>query len=123
MNLTYENGEVAPLDLTNSSLLRNVLVHNGSCLTSIAVESSPIITVTYRRCEFSLSPTEWQPFVEEDGVCLFKAVNQCVQATTPIVVVWNGDNVLPEMMIPIQDVFNNPSIMVMDVGESDGIEL
>ena len=109
MNLTYENGEVAPLDLTNSSLLRNVLVHNGSCLTSIAVESSPIITVTYRRCEFSLSPTEWQPFVEEDGVCLF--------------VVWNGGNVLPEMMIPIQDVFNNPSIMVMDVGESDGIEL
>ena len=100
-----------------------MLVHNGSCLTSIAVESSPIITVTYRRCEFSLSPTEWQPFVEEYGVCLFKAVNQCVQASTPIVVVWNGGNVLPEMMIPIQDVFNNPSIMVMDVGESDGIEL
>lgn len=54
---------------------------------------------------------------------MFKAVNQCVQASTPIVVVWNGGNVLPEMMIPIQDVFNNPSIMVMDVGESDGIEL
>ena len=123
VSLNYEKGRTAPLDLTNNSPLRNVLVCNGARLLSIAVKSFPIITVTYRRCQFCLSPTEWKPFVTKDSVCLFKAVSQCVEASTPIVVAWKGANVPPHRMVPIQDVFDNPTVMVLDVEDDGGTDL
>lgn len=122
VSLNYEKGKVVPLDLANTTPLRNVLVCNGAHLVSIAVKSFPIITVTYRRCEFCLSSTEWKSFVKKDAVCLFEAVSQCIEASTPIVVVWKDANVPPQTMVPIQDVLDNPTIRVLDVGEGDGTD-
>lgn len=110
------------LEPSDDRSLVSVVRFKNSLLKSIVVESKPVVVITYRRCQFYLSPFEWSSYVTKNmEVWLFRAVEDCVHITFPVTMLWKKKP-LSHQSIPIVDVLKEPSIRVYDVSYVNGNE-
>ena len=124
MNLLPARVFRAKLDYGNYSMILKpadersifeVIHYMKSTLKSIIVESHPVVTISYRGCQFYLSPLEWSSYVTKGNeIRLFKAVADCLRVTFPVSMLWNGKP-LSQRSVPVADVFRNPYLRVYDV--------
>ena len=100
---------------TDDRSLFEVIHYRRSTLKSVIVESHPIVTISYRGCQFYLSPLEWNSYVTKGNeVRLFKAAVDCLHITFPVTMLWSGKP-LSQRSVPVADVFREPYLRVYDV--------
>lgn len=115
--LDYGNYSVV-LKPTDDRSLFEVIHYTKSTLKSIIVDSYPIVTISYRGCQFYLSPLEWNSYVTKGNeIRLFKAAANCLHITFPVIMLWNGKP-LSQKSVPIADVYKSPYLCVYDVSIS-----